>query len=348
MPNTQLPVYTSLKAFAGLLLQAGCVAWIAMQISAPAQAQMKVTFVGNHGLMLESGDNKVLIDGLQNHTNTFWTRLSQDDLTLLVNGLPPFDNISYAMATHNHPDHYNSSKVLSFLSNNPLAKFIGPPQVRSSLGSSPQVLTITPAFQTESITITEPEFEIEVFHLEHFDQFGNDFSGVQNFAYLVTMGGVKLLHMGDVDYIEENFENFDFISRDIDVVALPTFNTLLTTANKQLILDHVQPRHIIAEHLRAGLASEEANVMTLYPDATIFTMALDSIMIEPAPMPEPDMNCDGSVDAFDIDPFITALLDPAGYEQQYPDCDLLNADVNGSGGVDAFDIDPFIAVLLGN
>lgn len=60
------------------------------------------------------------------------------------------------------------------------------------------------------------------------------------------------------------------------------------------------------------------------------------------------MNCDGSVDAFDISPFILALTDPAGYAAQFPNCDLSNGDINGDGAVDTFDIGPFIGLLTGN
>jgi len=58
-----------------------------------------------------------------------------------------------------------------------------------------------------------------------------------------------------------------------------------------------------------------------------------------------DTNCDGAVNAFDIDPFILALTDPAGYTAAYPNCNLLTADANCDGTVNAFDIDPFILCL---
>ncbi len=60
-----------------------------------------------------------------------------------------------------------------------------------------------------------------------------------------------------------------------------------------------------------------------------------------------DVNCDGSVDFFDIDGFIEAIIDPAGYEAAYPDCDIMLADCNGDGSVDFFDIDSFIELVTG-
>jgi hypothetical protein len=60
-----------------------------------------------------------------------------------------------------------------------------------------------------------------------------------------------------------------------------------------------------------------------------------------------DLNCDGLVNAFDIDPFVLALTDPVAYAAQFPECSYLLADINGDGMVNAFDIDPFVQLLTG-
>ena len=59
-----------------------------------------------------------------------------------------------------------------------------------------------------------------------------------------------------------------------------------------------------------------------------------------------DLNCDGTVNSFDIDAFVSALTGSASYDAQYPTCDRSRADINGDGRVDAFDIDPFVAMLV--
>ena len=60
-----------------------------------------------------------------------------------------------------------------------------------------------------------------------------------------------------------------------------------------------------------------------------------------------DLNCDGLVNAFDIDPFVLALVDPDAYAAEHPYCDHMLADINGDGVVNAFDIDPFVTLLVG-
>ncbi|WP_197524882.1 MBL fold metallo-hydrolase [Botrimarina hoheduenensis] len=255
-------------------------------LASPAPAQMEVTFVGNNGVMLSAGGDSVLIDSLFTHTDPFWTRLPTAGRTALLRAESPFDNVRWSLTTHNHPDHFNAQAVRVFSGNSPETQFILSPQARGSVADVTSVVTIDVPFQNGSSTVTSPGIEIEIFHMEHFDQFGNDFSRVQDYTYLVTMGGVKLLHLGDVDYIPENFAAFDFPSRGIDGVVIPTFNTLLTSANRQVILDQVAPRHIFATHLRAGqLEQEAANVRALYPEATIFTESFQSFTIQPVPEP---------------------------------------------------------------
>jgi hypothetical protein len=61
-----------------------------------------------------------------------------------------------------------------------------------------------------------------------------------------------------------------------------------------------------------------------------------------------DLNCDGLINAFDIDPFVLALTSGPTYVAYYaafPHCDHMLADCNGDGAVNAFDIDPFVQCL---
>jgi carboxypeptidase A1 len=65
------------------------------------------------------------------------------------------------------------------------------------------------------------------------------------------------------------------------------------------------------------------------------------------PYPPGDLNCDGQVNFGDINPFVLALTNPAGYQAAFPDCDIMNGDINGDGEVNFGDINPFVALLTG-
>ncbi|MBU0640196.1 MAG: S8 family serine peptidase [Planctomycetes bacterium] len=63
-----------------------------------------------------------------------------------------------------------------------------------------------------------------------------------------------------------------------------------------------------------------------------------------------DLNCDGGINGFDIDPFVLVMSNEAPYDDYYilyPDCDHRLADVNADGHIDGFDIDEFVVLLGG-
>jgi len=61
-----------------------------------------------------------------------------------------------------------------------------------------------------------------------------------------------------------------------------------------------------------------------------------------------DLNCDGELDFADINPFVLALSNAAGYEAAFPDCSIVLSDINGDGtyGQWSFDdINPFVDLI---
>ena len=59
------------------------------------------------------------------------------------------------------------------------------------------------------------------------------------------------------------------------------------------------------------------------------------------PCPAGDADCDARVTPADISAFIQALLDPAAYAVDHPDCERLTADVNADGAVNGRDVTDF-------
>lgn len=58
-----------------------------------------------------------------------------------------------------------------------------------------------------------------------------------------------------------------------------------------------------------------------------------------------DLNCDGTVDFFDIDAFVCALQGPPCYNALFPHCRYLLGDCDGDGYVTFYDIDRFVQLL---
>ncbi len=66
-----------------------------------------------------------------------------------------------------------------------------------------------------------------------------------------------------------------------------------------------------------------------------------------ASAPPGDLNCDGAVSVGDINGFVLALTDPAGYQTAFPDCDLLNGDCSDDGQLSVGDINCFVSLITG-
>lgn len=60
-----------------------------------------------------------------------------------------------------------------------------------------------------------------------------------------------------------------------------------------------------------------------------------------------DLNCDGEIDFFDIDPFVEALVNPLGFVADRPQCPVNNADINADGTINPFDVQPFLDMIGG-
>ena len=78
--------------------------------------------------------------------------------------------------------------------------------------------------------------------------------------------------------------------------------------------------------------------------ASVSTWDYARFGVLPAPQPG-DVNCDGTVDFRDINPFVQALTDGEAYQNMYSGCWPENADINSDGSVDYGDINPSIEVL---
>jgi L-ascorbate metabolism protein UlaG (beta-lactamase superfamily) len=243
------------------------------------QPDVTITYLQNDGVLISDGTDKVLIDAIFNQASG-WINLSATEASKLTNAQAPYDDVDLVLITHNHADHYSPSAVTTHLNNNATAKLIAPPPVAANFPAS-RIVSTSPA-RGQSDTLIVNGIEVEVLHLRHFDAFGNDFSTVQNFGFLVKISGTNILHLGDVDMTVANFQNFGLAERGIDVVLIPTFNTPahLTTSHRDALNSQIQPDHIVALHFLSGsIASIRQQVENLYPGAAIFTTPLETFTL---------------------------------------------------------------------
>jgi len=86
-----------------------------------------------------------------------------------------------------------------------------------------------------------------------------------------------------------------------------------------------------------------------YPNNSITEAGIDALLVAALVCAPPDglgdVDCDGTLDFEDINPFVLALSNPAAYADAFPGCPLENRDINGDGQCDFADINPFVALF---
>ncbi len=235
--------------------------------------KVKVTYIANDGVMIEFEDKKVVIDAINRASNLGgWVSPSNAALMAVENGDPPYDDIDIIMITHNHGDHYSTTAVQNYLSDHPNTKLIIPSVMEPSFSSFQSQIADFSVNKFERINIVENDISIDVLHVEHFDQFGNDFSGVESFAYIVNLDGKKFLHAGDIDYLDSQLDSFNLLQDSVTVAFIPTFGDLVSLPNRNALINNVNPENIVCLHFLTSTLSTTLNqVNFVYPNADVFT-----------------------------------------------------------------------------
>jgi hypothetical protein len=146
-----------------------------------------------------------------------------------------------------------------------------------------------------------------------------------------------------------NEPRVDFVTIDVSNNDGNTWITMETREGNSS-----QPEWVLLEYLVGDFVQQTDRMrfrvgIVDQPNNSVTEGGLDAFKVRVSDCPshrDGDLNCDGVIDAFDIEPFILALTDPPGYAARFPDCDRNLADINGDDEVNAFDIEPFIGLLL--
>lgn len=250
---------------------------------------LRVTYLANEGFLLQSGEQKLLIDalfpGIRNYPRV--TGSLREDL---LAARPPFSGIKVALASHHHDDHFGPTEALTFLATSLETVLIATPQAIARFDEAKgwtaeigaRVRGIYPA-EGRSTTVNLPGISIEILNLHH----GRGRRPwVENLGFLIDVNGFRVLHVGDTEATVEDFRPYDLPSRSIDLAILPGW--FLAEPNWVAVSQSLGARNIAAMHLAEesappswfgsskNLEGRLQLIRTNFPDAWIPRGPLDS------------------------------------------------------------------------
>ena len=242
---------------------------------------LKLTFIANEGVMVESPHKKVLIDALFDNPNPAYLAPPTDILEKMYAGQSPFDNIDLVLVTHNHPDHMSVISVMQFMKNNSKAKLILPKdaviEMKTAGSHWEKIKDRVIAVETEvntSLTMEESGISVKAFRTLH----SGDRESPWNLMYFLNMEDWTVFHEGDFDGKQETFTQLGLENTEVDL-ALVHFWFPLHPVGSKLIQEVLKPKHIGLIHLPLRLYEDAPGkidmVKQYYPDLFLLKESME-------------------------------------------------------------------------
>lgn len=239
-----------------------------------------VHYVANEGFFLENNGNKVLIDAL---FKTGLDRYAYPDSSLLSKMIlanSPFENIDFLIFTHNHPDHFNDSLAYAFMSRHNETHMIGPAQVTEQLRQN-QILTTE--IESRIHTITPDSGQIEDLMIENLNfkicrTRHSDTYSIENNAYIIDFGGVRVFHSGDSwKEAMNDWAGFDLKAENIDLALV---NGFYAGDGYKLLKEKMLPKQIILIHMKNEHLDMFSDIMArdtaVFHNSTLFRESMET------------------------------------------------------------------------
>jgi len=240
-----------------------------------------ITYVGSSGFLIRAGGRKILIDALYDGFPGAYVVPASVQQPLLA-GRPPFDGVDLILATHSHGDHFSAAAVRRALESSPGAVFVGPASAVAELGGvGDRAMALeVPEGQRRSLEVRG--ISIVAMRFSHGTPPAGR-PGIVNLAYLITVGGVKFLHTGDVsvnDIPLAYLQSLGVPDERVDVAFVPHF-LLSTPVPIPWVTEGLRPRVVVASHLEyTGDSRPNAELIRRnFPTAVVFSTEGESWVV---------------------------------------------------------------------
>lgn len=211
---------------------------------------VKVIYTANAGVIVEVGQTKVILDGLNKAQNLIYANTPDDLAKAIISGHAPYKPIDAMLYTHLHNDHFSSSMTVDFMSNHTETKLIIGENALEELKHKPiysllqEDKTLLISGDRSHYTLSD-RLKITAFKTKHM---GKEYEDLIHYAFLIEIEGINVVFLGDTDTIIENFTALNREGKEIDVLITP-FPYLSTTSGQRFIKNVIKPKKVVSVHI---------------------------------------------------------------------------------------------------
>jgi len=245
------------------------------------QADVTITQLANAGVVVSSGDTRVMIDGMVVEPYSVYGALPPEAIPAFTGALADFADIDLALVSHRHHEHNQPEFACDFLQASTQTELYTSQQViglmrekcRDFVTSSPRIKQIDPQYGAPAV-IQIPGARVTAFPLSHGT---GKRARIQNYGHLVEIGGVKVLHIGDAAMDPTDFERAGLAEHRVDVALIP-FLYFQPGPGAALVDRYLDAELKIAVHIPPSEVAEvKVQLAQSFPEVRILERPLEQI-----------------------------------------------------------------------
>lgn len=183
---------------------------------------LALNYVANMGVLVGSGDIKVLIDSLFDKPSSVQRLPTPGTLERIMKGEAPFDGVDLVLVTHRHSDHFDAARAVRYLEAHPGPILMAPSDAVEAMR---QVAGDWPGIERRIVPITlevgqHVAREVARIPLTCVRTSHGSTKTPMNLMYLVEVSGWRVFHEGDPGGKPDVYLGFGLERDPVDLAVL--------------------------------------------------------------------------------------------------------------------------------
>lgn len=215
---------------------------------------LKLTHIANAGILIQTPDTRLLIDGIQQEGDFPFSKTPPEVLAQMFqkNGHTQFHDLDYLLFSHAHPDHFSPSLTARYLYQNDVSRILFP---KDDSSGTKDLIDAIEKTRTPYWNFTMERGKIRQYRLsksitatslctKHMPQI---FAKALCNTLLITIADKNLLFLSDCSYMEKELFRI-FSETKIDIVFInPYFYH--DEAGRSILWELLCPNKIVIYHI---------------------------------------------------------------------------------------------------
>ena len=240
-----------------------------------------VQYMANEGLMVVSGETKVVFDPLFRNGYGQYQLLPREMEEALFAGKPPFDGVDAIFVSHYHGDHFSPADMLRLLKAQPGIQLYAPAQAVTGMRSVAdsgdaavfeRITAVELAYKDPPVTLKMEGLIVEAVRIPH-SGWPEGRLDVENISWRVTLNETTtVLHMGDADSNDVHFaRDADYWDKRHTHMAFPPYWFFASNSGRDIMKNRIKPSHSVGVHVPVSMPDDPTRRPREYRDYDLFT-----------------------------------------------------------------------------